>query len=337
MNKFKLLLSMLMVLLFVLGGCSSASGKQEDDLKKITIAEPLHLIGYLPLYLAINEGYFEEEGLDVEAVTSTGGAHVTTVVSGEAWGNIGGPESNQMANEDSPDPILSVVNVVNRANVYIMADTEQKLEDDSPEALKAFFEGKTIAAGRYGGSPNLLTRYLLMDLGLDPEKDVTLEEPADGSAVVSLVENGKADMAVGAEPQINGGIEKGVWGEPFYKFPTLGDYPYSVISVRQSSIDDDPETVQGFVNAIIKGLEAVNEDKELAMKVLKEEFPTSSDEDLQAALDRAYADQLWSLDGFISEEGLAKTMDVVNKTGVYTDGYEYDGLVDMQFVEGAGE
>lgn len=325
-----------MVVILALAGCGNSSKEAgASELKKITIAEPLHLIGYLPLYVAINEGYFEEEGLDVEAVTSTGGAHVTTVVSGEAWGNIGGPESNQMANQDSPDPIISIVNVVNRANVYLMADTEQTLEDDSPEALKEFLNGKTIAAGRYGGSPNLLTRYLLMDLGLDPDKDVTLEEPADGSAVVSLVENGTADIAVGAEPQINSGMQKGVWGEPFYKFPTMGDYPYSVISVRQSSIDDDPETVQAFVNALIKGLKAVNEDKELAMKVLKEEFSSSSDEDLQAALDRAYEDELWSLDGFISEEGLAKTMDVVEKTGIYTDGYEYDELIDMQFVEAA--
>ena len=148
----KKLLLIVIVSLMVLGGCSNASGA-EEQLKKITIAEPLHLIGYLPLYVAINEGYFEEEGLDVEVVTSTGGAHVTTVISGEAWGNIGGPESNQMANDGSDDPIKSIVNVVNRANVYIMAETNQVLEDDSEQGLKEFFEGKTIAAGRYGGSP----------------------------------------------------------------------------------------------------------------------------------------------------------------------------------------
>ncbi|WP_102707729.1 ABC transporter substrate-binding protein [Terribacillus saccharophilus] len=321
----------LAVLLGILAGCTG--GDEGEKLKKITIAEPVHLTGYLPLYAAIHEGYFEEEGLDVEVVTATGGAHVTTVVSGDAWGNIAGPDSNALANIDSNDPIVSVVNVVNRANVYLMADGDTPPAGASEEELAAYLEGKTIAAGRYGGSPNLLTRYLIMELGMEPGRDVLLEEPADASAVVSLVENGQADIANGAEPQIYDGIEKGVWKEPFYGFPSLGDYPYSVISVKQSTIDEDPETVQKFVEAITKALKAVDEDEELAMRVLKKEFPTTEEASLQASLDRAYADELWSKDGYITEEATDKTMDVVTKTGVYKGDYKYEELVNMEFVE----
>lgn len=321
----------LAVFLGILAGCTG--GGEEEKLKKITIAEPVHLTGYLPLYAAIHEGYFEEEGLDVEVVTATGGAHVTTVVSGDAWGNIAGPDSNALANIDSNDPIVSVVNVVNRANVYLMAGGDTPPAGASEEELAAYLEGKTIAAGRYGGSPNLLTRYLIMELGLEPGEDVLLEEPADASAVVSLVENGQADIANGAEPQIYDGIEKGVWNEPFYGFPSLGDYPYSVISVKQSTIDEDPETVQSFVRAITKALKAVDEEEELAMRVLKKEFPTTEEASLQASLDRAYADELWSKDGYITEEATDKTMDVVTKTGVYKGDYKYEELVDMEFVE----
>ncbi|PAF18749.1 nitrate ABC transporter substrate-binding protein [Terribacillus saccharophilus] len=321
----------LAVLLGILAGCTG--GGEEEKLKKITIAEPVHLTGYLPLYAAIHEGYFEEEGLDVEVVTATGGAHVTTVVSGDAWGNIAGPDSNALANIDSNDPIVSVVNVVNRANVYLMAGGDTPPAGASEEELAAYLEGKTIAAGRYGGSPNLLTRYLIMELGMEPGKDVLLEEPADASAVVSLVENGQADIANGAEPQIYDGIEKGVWNEPFYGFPSLGDYPYSVISVKQSTIDEDPETVQKFVEAITKALKAVDEDEELAMRVLKKEFPTTEEASLQASLDRAYADELWSKDGYITEEATDKTIDVVTKTGVYKGDYKYEELVNMEFVE----
>lgn len=338
MKKSKLFFIACLSLLLLMAGCSQTSEPSgEGELKKIVIAEPVHLIGYLPLYMAINEGYFEEEGLEVEVITATGGAHVTSVVSGDAWGVIGGPDSNQMANFGSSDPIQSVVNVVNRANVYLMGSSDEPVDSTNKEELAAYLEGKIIAAGRFGGSPNLLTRWLLMDIGLDPEEDVVLEEPADASAVVSLVESGQADIANGGEPQITEGINKGVWNEPFYSFPSLGDYPYSVLSVKKSTIEEEPEVVESFVKAVIKGLKTVEEDPELAMEVLKAEFPSTAEESLQAALDRAYADELWSKDGYISEESVAKPMEVVEKTGVYTNGYSYDELIDMQFVDKLSE
>ncbi|WP_123043254.1 ABC transporter substrate-binding protein [Cohnella candidum] len=312
---------------------ASQSSGTSGELKKLVIAEPIHSVGYLPLYVAQKEGYFEKRGLQVEVITATGGAHVTSVVSGDAWGVIGGPESNAMANRKNKDPIVSVVNVVNRANVYLMAKKGLAPKSNSKEDLKEFLKGKKISASRHGGTPNLLTRYLLIELGLDPEKDVTLEEPADGSTVVSMVQKGIVDLANGAEPQITDGISKGVWDEPFYKFPDMGDYSYSVLSVRKSSIDEDPATVQAFVDAIIEGLNKVNGDKEYAKSAVKAEFPTLSDESVQASLDRAYEDNLWSKDGLISESALKLDMDVMLKTGIFTDPYKYDELVDMQFVK----
>ncbi|MNC40365.1 hypothetical protein D3C75_890670 [compost metagenome] len=127
-------------------------------------------------------------------------------------------------------------------------------------------------------------------------------------------------------------MDKGVWDEPFYKFHDMGDYAYSVLSVKKSTLEKDPETVQKVVNAVVKALKAIQNDKVMAMKVLKEEFPTLSDTAAQAALDRAYGDQLWSPDGVISEEALDKDMNVMIKTGIFKGEYTYDALVDMQFV-----
>lgn len=322
---------------FLLPSCvhKTQAGPNTGTVKNIVIAEPVHLIGYLPLYVAQREGYFKEQGLNVKVIEATGGTHVTAVVSGSAWGVIGGIDSTSLGNINNSDPIVSVVNCVNRANVYLFAQNGLSPASNSKADLKAFLKGKKIISGRYGGSPDLLTRYLLINLGLDPNKDVKLIENSDASTVISMMKNGTGQIGNGAEPQIIEGISQGVSGEPFYKFPDMGDFSYSVVSVKQSTIKNDPGTVQKFANAMIKALKKVQSDKQLAKRDLKLEFPTLSDKDLQASLNRAYEDNLWSPDGYISEKAVKNDMDMLIKTGIYKSTYSYNKTVDMQFVKNA--
>lgn len=303
-----------------------------EPLRALTVAEPVHLIGYLPLYVAIHEGYFADEGLDVTVVQATGGAHVTAVVSGDAFAVIGGVDSNALANRGNTDPIVGIVNCVNRANVYLFARKGLAPASDSQEDMAAFLRGKRIVAGRFGGSPNLLTRYQVKQVGLDPDKDVTLVENADASTVTAMLQHGQGDIGNGGEPQIMEGVTAGIWEEPFVKFPDLGDYAYSVIGVKRSTIENDPDTCQRFVRAMQKALKAVQEDHELAARILEKEFSTLTEEGRAAALERAYEDQLWSVDGVISPQAVDMTMTVLKSSGLYEDDYTYDSLVDMRFI-----
>lgn len=304
----------------------------ENAMKSITVAEPVHLIGYLPLYAAIHEGYFADEGLDVTVVQATGGAHVTAVVSGSAFAVIGGVDSNALANRGSSDPILGIVNCVNRANVYLFARTGLVPASDAPADLAAFLKGKRIVAGRYGGSPNLLTRYLLLECGLDPETDVQLIENADASTVTAMLQHGQGDIGNGGEPQISEGVTAGIWEEPFVKFPDLGDYAYSVIGVKRSTIENDADTCARFVRAMVRALQAVQEDHDMAARVLETEFPTLSAEGRAAALQRAYEDDLWSPDGVISEAAVNMTMNVLRASGLFEGDYDYLDAVDLRFL-----
>ncbi|HCB99754.1 MAG TPA: nitrate ABC transporter substrate-binding protein, partial [Ruminococcaceae bacterium] len=124
-----------------------------------------------------------------------------------------------------------------------------------------------------------------------------------------------------------------VWGEPFYKFPDMGDFSYSVFGTKKSTIEKDPQTVQKFTNAIVKALKTIQTNKTLAKKDLKLEFPTLSDQSLNDSLKRAYEDHLWSPDGFISQKAVENDMDVLIKTGIYTGSYTYNDLVNMRFVK----
>lgn len=298
------------------------------ELTPITVAEPVHLIGYLPLYVAIHEGYFAEEGLDVTVVQATGGAHVTAVVSGDAFAVIGGVDSYNFANQGNPDPIISIVGCVNRANVYLFARKGLIPGEDMAD----FLRGKTIIAGRYGGSPNVLTRYLVKSVGLDPDTDVTLLENADASTVTAMLKYGQGDIGNGGEPQISEGVTAGIFEEPFVAFPDLGDYAYSVIGVRKSAIETQPDLCAAFVRAMVKALDTVQNDRATAEKVLLLEFPTLTDEGRKAALDRAYEDALWSVDGLISQEAVDNAMTVVSVSGLFEGEWDYQKMVDMRFV-----
>ena len=319
----------LMLTALLLFSCAAAEG----ELKQLTVAEPVHLIGYLPLYVAIHEGYFAAEGLEVNVVQATGGAHVTAVVSGDAFAVIGGVDSCALANEGNSDPILGIVNCVNRANVYLFARKGLAPASESAADMAIFLKGKSIVAGRFGGSPNLLTRYLVQQVCLDPDKDVTLIENADASTVTAMLQHGQGDIGNGGEPQIMEGVTAGIWEEPFVKFPDLGDYAYSVIGVKKSTIENDPDTCLKFVRAMMKALQAVQEDHDLAARILEKEFSTLTEEGRAAALTRAYEDNLWSPDGVISPEAVTMTMTVLQASGLYESDYTYEELVDMRFVE----
>ena len=327
MKKFLALLVCLALL------CCALPALAEGGLTRLTVAEPVHLIGYLPLYVAIHEGYFAEEGLDITVVQATGGTHVTAVVSGDAFAVIGGVDSNALANQGNSDPIVGIVHCVNRANVYLFARTGLAPDSDSAEDMADFLRGKRIVAGRYGGSPNLLTRYLLLQCGLDPDRDVTLVENADASTVTAMLQHGQGDIGNGGEPQISEGVTAGIWEEPFVKFPDLGDYAYSIIGVKKSTIENDPDTCRKFVRAMLKALSAVQEDHALAARVLEMEFSTLTEEGRAAALGRAYDDCLWSEDGVITPKAVDMTMTVLAASGLYEGEWAYDQLVDMRFVE----
>jgi NitT/TauT family transport system substrate-binding protein len=306
-----------------------------QSLKTLVIAEPVHNLGYAPVYIAADQGFFKNRGLDVSMLQAANGSHVTALVSGQVWGNIGGPESNAMANVGKADPLKTICNLVNRANLYLVARKGLAPKSSSKADLAAFFKGKKFALARRGGTPDLLGRWLVVEVGLNPEKDIDVVNQADMAAVLAMVKNGAVEVAITQEPFITAGVEQGLWDQPFYSYPELGDYPYSVVSVRQSTIASEPQIVQAFVDAVIEALNLAARDRGAIEAMTHKEFPTLSAAGVKATLDRIYADHIWSTDGMVAEKGYALDMDVVAKTGAFTKSVPYNDVVDMQFVRKA--
>lgn len=321
----------------LLAACSggSAAGGQGGG-EKLVIAEPAHNLGYLPLYVAIEEGFFEEEGVDVETVTlQGGGAHTNAVLTGEAWAFIGGPEHNAFAAaRDNSVVVKAIANVVNRGNAYLVAPPDVEYDGD----LASFLDGKTIATGAAGGTPNSITLFLLQQAGLVNGEDVTLVESADANAAVAIMKKGQADVAVVAEPVLGAGIAEGVWGEPFLSIPQeLGPYAYSTINVREDSLSD-ADTVEGFIRGLTRGLDLIESDPEAALEIAQEEFPTLDPGVVAETVQRGIDDEIWEWSGDISPEAVDTALDVVRAAGILKDGdaqVQYDDIVDMSFWEEA--
>ncbi|MCJ2544112.1 ABC transporter substrate-binding protein [Thermostichus vulcanus] len=321
--------------LFLLGGAATAAlasiTKPAHAARELVIAEPVHSVGYLPMYVAVHKGYFEEENLKLQInVVQGGGAHAAAVLTGDAWGMIGGPEHCAYAKARGGD-LRAVVNVVNRGNVYINA--KKGVEIPTSSDWGSFFQGKRIFSAQFGGTPNSILRYLLKEWELDPVQDVTLIEGPSGGAELVTIRSGQADLALTSEPVTTQGIKQGIWDEPFYNVPKeLGPYAFSTINIRKDSLDNEPEVVESFVRAIIKGLAFVYSNSEESTEIAREEFPTMALEDLQATLNRSFADELWSPDGIITPESWQTAHNVVRNSGNLTRDVAYEEIIEMKHV-----
>src|SRR5271170_5945335 len=227
------------------------------DAKEVLIAEPVHGVGYLPLYIGMAKNLFDDVKVNIVTIES-GGGHTNAVLSGQAFAFIGGPEHDAYAKAKGAE-LRAVVNCVDRGNVYYCA---AKGAEPANADWASYFKGKSIAVSQYGGTPNSITRYLLKKWNLDATRDVTLVETAN-SAVVAAVRGKQAQIGNATEPFVTQGIRNTVWGEPFINIPKeLGPYAYSTFNVRLDTIQKQPELVRGFVRGMMKALKFVYDNKD---------------------------------------------------------------------------
>lgn len=316
-----------------LGAAAAFPAPALAQTRELIVAEPARSVGYLPFYVAVSEGYFAEAGLDISILTAEqAGAAINAAVTGQAFAFLGGPERVAFARAQGSD-LRSVVNCVDRANVYFAAAKGTSPADGD---LAGFMRGKRIAVGPRGTSPHSVMHYVLeASLGLDYANDVTLlESPA--AAALAIISAGQADIAVTSDPVLVQGERQDIWDAPFYSAPdAIGPLAYSVLNVSQASITDEPELVADFVVAVMRALEAVHADPELASAVAQQEFPTMEPDELQATIDRSFEDDLWSPDGTISRQSWESMHAVVRQIGALQTDVPYEDIIDMSFVEAA--
>ncbi|GFZ97452.1 ABC transporter substrate-binding protein [Nesterenkonia alkaliphila] len=323
-------------------GDNGDSGADGEELTEIVIAEPVHMMGYLPMYIAMDEGIFEEHGLDVEIYSvAEGGGHINAVLAGQAWGFIGGPEHNSYVaarpdNEGVETKAISAV--VNRGNLYLVPrDGVEAPALETMEDLEDFFPGQRIVTGASGGTENSITRYILNEVGLSPDDLDAFQEATDSAARLTLTAQGEGDYAFVADPVLQEGLNEGVWGEPILSIPDLlGEYSYSTVNVPLATYEDDPETAQAFVDAMAEALRVIHEDPETAQAVAVEQFSNLEEDVVIEVFERSIADDLWPSTPYVTEESITMALDVVRGAGALEDEDDpvtYEDIADMRFAE----
>ncbi len=200
----------MMMVLAVLAACASKDEKAETkdttevknveetkedapvESAKVILNEVAHSIFYAPMYVAIEEGYFEEEGIELELVTGFGADKtMTAVISGSAdIGFMGSEASIYTYNEGANDYVVNFAQLTQRAGNFLVA--REEMPDFTWEDIK----GKNVLGGRKGGMPEMVFEYILKENGIDPAQDVNIDQSIDFGSTAAAFAEEKGDFTV---------------------------------------------------------------------------------------------------------------------------------------------
>ena len=335
--KKRMIVSLLAVCLLALSlaGCGKTQKVTDGSgLTAVTLNEVAHSIFYAPMYVAIEEGYFEEEGIDLTLVTGFGADKtMTAVLTGEADIGFMGSESTIYTYAGgTQDYVVNFAQLTQRAGNFLVA--REPIEDFSWDMLK----GKDVLGGRAGGMPQMVFEYILKKNNIDPATDVNIDQSIDFGSTAAAFSGGQADFTVEFEPHATSLEMKG----DGYVVASLGEdsgyVPYTAFSAKKSYIEAHPDTIQSFTNALQKGMDYVqNHSPEEIAKVIAPQFDGTDLETLTTIVGRYYNQDTWKENLIFEEDAFTLLQNILEESKVLEKRVPYEDLVTTEFAEKAAQ
>ena len=313
----------------------SAAKKEELKLTKVTLNEVAHSIFYAPQYVAIEEGYFKDEGLDLTLVTGFGADKtMTAVISGEADIGFMGAEASVYAyQEGATDPVVNFAQLTQRAGNFLVA--REEMPDFKWEDLK----DKKVLGGRKGGMPEMVFEYILRKNGLDPQKDMMIDQSIDfGSTAAAFSGDTSSDFTVEFEPSATA-LEKEGAGYVVASLGVDSGYvPYTSYSAKTSYMEKNPEIIQKFTDALQKGMEYVqtHTPEEIA-RVIAPQFAETDLDTVTTIVKRYYDQDTWKSNLIFEKESFELLEDILEDAGELKERVPYENLVTTEYAAKAAE
>ena len=318
-----------------MGVFAAKKDSMEEKLTKVTLNEVAHSIFYAPQYVAIEEGYFKDEGLDLTLVTGFGADKtMTAVISGEADIGFMGAEASVYAyQEGATDPVVNFAQLTQRAGNFLVA--REEMPDFKWEDLK----DKKILGGRKGGMPEMVFEYILRKNGLDPQKDLMIDQSIDfGSTAAAFSGDTSSDFTVEFEPSATA-LEKEGAGYVVASLGVDSGYvPYTSYSAKTSYMEKNPEIIQKFTDALQKGMEYVqtHTPEEIA-KVIAPQFAETDLDTVTTIVKRYYDQDTWKSNLIFEKESFELLEDILEDAGELKERVSYENLVTTEYAAKAAE
>lgn len=330
-RKSKRLSAVLCTLLLLL--CSlSACKKQQNDLTTVTLNEVAHSIFYAPQYVAIELGYFEEEGIQLELVTGFGADKtMSALVAGEAdIGFMGSESSIYLYNEGAEDYAVNFAQLTQRAGNFLVA------RENTDNFQWSDLIGKEIIGGRPGGMPEMVLEYILKLNNIDPETDVTLVQNIDFGNTSGAFAGGTGAYTVEFEPSATALEQQGAGYVVASLGVDSGYVPYTAYCARKSFIEKNPEIIQSFTNALQKGMDYVNSHtpEEIA-EVIAPQFEETDVATITIIVERYASQDTWKDNLIFKEDSFLLLENILDEAGELETLAPYEELVDTSYAEKA--
>ncbi|MFZ7103473.1 MAG: ABC transporter substrate-binding protein [Peptococcaceae bacterium] len=322
----------LVLLTFFILTMSFLTGCGQETLTKVRLNEVTHSVFYAPLYAAINQGFFQEEGLDLELTNGQGADKVmTAVLSGQADIGFMGPEATvYVFNQGKEDYAVNFCQLTKRDGAFLVA------REPDPDFSWEQVKGATIIGGRKGGVPEMTLEYVLKNKNIVPGKDVEVLTNIQFALMAGAFTGGTGDYVTLFEP-VASTLEQ---EEAGYVVASVGqesgEIPYTVFSAQKSYLEENKEIIQKFTNAIYRGqLWTANHSPEEIAQVIKPSFPDSDEKILTAVAKRYKEIDAWAQNPLFTEEAFNRLQDVIELAGELDQRAPYDKLVTNAFAEEA--
>ncbi|WP_340003224.1 ABC transporter substrate-binding protein [Oceanobacillus sp. FSL K6-0127] len=324
MREIKLIAVVTVVFLIFLSACNSA------QTTKISLAEVTRSLFYAPQYVALEKGFFEEEGLEVELQTTWGGdTTMTALLSGGAdIALVGSETSIYVYAQDSKDYAINFAQLTQTDGTFLVAKEPQ------PDFEWEDLEGSNFLGQRVGGMPQMVGEFVLKNHGIDPHADLDLVQNIDFANIPGAFSSGDYEYVQLFEPTASI-LEKEGQGHIVASFgEESGTVPYTVFMTKQSFMEENDEAVEKFTRAIYKAQDwvAENSAEEIA-EVIEPYFEDTDLDMLAASIDRYKSQDSFAVDPILDEEEWENLKSIMDEAGELPADVPYTDLVNTDYAE----